>query len=292
MDEFIITHTTEYIYQEPISLCHNIARLFPRSFNEQVCRTSDILITPRPDVYLEYLDFFGNRVAYFAIEQEHEKLSVSVTSKVEIKNQPVQRDEYPKISWEDAKQLIRANPADIIEVRQYCPETSKTRISTAVASYAKESFPAGRPLFEAAYDLMQRIHKDFYYKPGLTSVSTPVDEVLRLRKGVCQDFAHLAIACLRAMGLAARYVSGYIETITEPGKVKMVGADASHAWFSVFIPGMGWVDFDPTNNQVPLHQHITIGWGCDYSDVAPLKGILLSSRPHKLHVSVNVSRIS
>jgi transglutaminase-like putative cysteine protease len=139
---------------------------------------------------------------------------------------------------------------------------------------------------------MQRIYHDFEFKPGLTTVATPVNDVLALRKGVCQDFAHLAISCIRSMGLPAKYMSGYIETIKDPGKEKLVGADASHAWMSVFIPGLGWVDFDPTNNQIPTHQHITVAWGRDYSDIAPLKGVIHSSRPHKLFVGVTVHRIA
>jgi transglutaminase-like putative cysteine protease len=138
------------------------------------------------------------------------------------------------------------------------------------------------PLLTWMEELGAIFARDFRFDPQATDISTPLADVLRLRRGVCQDFAHLAIACLRAMGLPARYMSGYIETNPQPGKEKLVGADASHAWFSVFIPGKGWVDFDPTNNQVPTFQHITVAWGRDYADIAPLKGVIHSSRPHKL----------
>jgi transglutaminase-like putative cysteine protease len=166
-----------------------------------------------------------------------------------------------------------------------------TALSPAIPAYALESFLPGRSLFEAVHDLMNRIHRDFEFKPGLTTIATPLANVMEQHKGVCQDFAHLAIACLRSMGLPARYVSGYVETIPPPGKEKLSGVDASHAWFSVFIPQTGWIDFDPTNNMIPTDQHISIGWGRDYSDITPLKGVVFSSGQHALHVSVNVKRV-
>ncbi len=292
MVEYIITHTTEYLYQEPIGLCQNIARLIPRTFNGQTCLHADITIHPTPDVYNRYDDFFGNHVTYYAIEQEHKKLTVTVTSRVQIVKKQWEWNAVPTISWEDAIRLMAGHDEGHIDIRQYVHQTPMTQISPAVKVYAQTSFAPGKPLFEAVYDLMQRIFRDFEFKPGLTTVATPVDEVLQLRKGVCQDFAHLAIACLRAMGLPARYMSGYIETIRQPGKEKLIGADASHAWFSVFIPGMGWVAFDPTNNQIPTFQHITVAWGRDYADIAPLKGVIHSSRPHKLSVSVSVHRVA
>lgn len=291
MVQYTITHRTEYLYQEPIGLCQNIARLIPRTFNRQICLHSEMNISPKPDVFNRYDDFFGNHVAYYAIEQEHKKLVVEVISHVQISKKHFEWNEVPAISWEEAKQYLSANTDECIDIRQFLLPTFMTKLSPEVKEYAQVSFWPGRPLFEAANDLMQRIYRDFEFKSGLTTVSTPVKDVLLLRKGVCQDFAHLAITCLRAMGLPARYVSGYIETIKKPGKEKLVGADASHAWFSTFIPGLGWVDFDPTNNQIPTFQHITIGWGRDYADIAPLKGVIHSSRPHKLFVAVNVKRV-
>ena len=159
-----------------------------------------------------------------------------------------------------------------------------------IAAYARASFASGRPVPEAAADLMRRIYTDFEFKSGFTTISTPLTVVMRERKGVCQDFAHLAIACVRSMGLPARYVSGYIETVSLEGGEKLVGVDASHAWFSVYISGLGWVDFDPTNNIMPGVQHITIGWGRDYADIAPLNGVILSSGAHDLGVAVDVKR--
>jgi transglutaminase-like putative cysteine protease len=292
MVQYIITHTTEYFYQEPIGLCQNIARLIPRTFNGQTCLNSEIKIDPTPDVYNRYDDFFGNHVTYYAIEQEHKKLSVAVTSHVQIVKKHWEWQSIPTISWEESIKILSATNAENIDIRQFLAPTYMTKVSPEIKQYAGVSFLPGRPFFEAVYDLMQRIYRDFEFKSGLTKVATPVNEVLHLRKGVCQDFAHLAIACIRSMGLPARYISGYIETIKQPGKEKLVGADASHAWFSVFIPGMGWVDFDPTNNQIPTFQHITVGWGRDYADIAPLKGVIQSSRPHKLAVAVTVKRVA
>jgi transglutaminase-like putative cysteine protease len=158
-------------------------------------------------------------------------------------------------------------------------------------SYAERSFAEGRPIVEAVYDLMERIHRDFTYDPHFTTLATPLSEVLKHRRGVCQDFAHLAIGCLRTQGLAAKYISGYIETLPPPGQEKLIGADASHAWFSVFVPDTGWLDFDPTNNQMPMDQHITLAWGRDYSDVTPLKGVIFGGGKHDLKVQVHVENL-
>jgi transglutaminase-like putative cysteine protease len=288
-----IIHTTEYTYAGAISLCHNIAMLIPRDTDKQLRKKTDIKISPEPDVIREYEDFFGNKVLYFAIQHQHKKLSVTVTNEIEkqIQHAPA-ISLYGNIAWEAARlQLFEPN-TDYIESRQFIPETSMTTIDDQITWYALQSFSPNRPIFEAAKDLMHRIFKDFKFDPDFSTVSTPLTEVMRLKRGVCQDFAHLAIACLRSIGLPARYVSGYIETLPPPGKEKLVGVDASHAWFSIFIPNLGWMDFDPTNNQIPGNQHVTIGWGRDYSDITPLKGIILSSGSHKLRVSVDVRRIT
>lgn len=285
-----VIHTTEYIYDDMISLCHNTARLIPRSTCNQVCKKTDIFISPKPDICDEYVDFFGNQVIYFAIQHEHKKLTVTVTSVIS-KNNSEQQNFDNRISWERAKQMLYEKDPACMDARQYIPETSITEITPEITEYTLRSFTKGRSLYEAAHDLMQRIYKDFEFKPGFTTVSTPLTTVMQQRMGVCQDFAHLAITCLRSMGLAARYVSGYLETLPPPGQKKLTGVDASHAWFSVFIPQSGWVDFDPTNNQIPSDQHITIGWGRDYADITPLKGVMMSSGHHWLKVSVDVKRL-
>ncbi|MBN9383331.1 MAG: transglutaminase family protein [Chitinophagaceae bacterium] len=271
---YSIIHKTTYTYFEPVSLCHNVLRLAPRDTTRQVCKSATVKIHPEPDTLREYEDFFGNKVIYFSIEREHGQLTVDVHSEIE------------KI----ATVIYQQEEEEAGEISQYTFETPMTACSEEIKAYARVSFRPGRNVLEAATDLMHRIYTDFTFTPGFTMVSTPLSVVMRERKGVCQDFAHLAIACVRSAGLPARYVSGYIETIPPPGVEKLVGVDASHAWFSINIPRMGWVDLDPTNNVPAGDQHITIGWGRDYSDIAPMKGIVLSSGSHGLSVSVDVRR--
>ena len=287
-----VIHKTDYTYQDPVSLCHNIVRLTPRSTNKQFCKKSVVTIDPEPDVLIEYEDFYGNRLVYFTIEKEHKKLSVHVFSEIE-KLLPGndQQPQYNRISWEEVCRLTSTLTPELIDVKQFIATTSMTEADDAIAAYAALSFPSGRSLFEACKNLMNRIFTDFKFQSGFTTISTPLSLVMKERKGVCQDFAHLAIACLRSMGLPAKYISGYIETLPPPGVEKLVGVDASHAWFSVYMPNSGWVDFDPTNNLLPADQHITIGWGRDYADITPLKGVIMSSGKHELKVSVDVRRL-
>ena len=263
----------------------------PRNSREQICRNTTIHIKPQPDRINEYEDFFGNKVIYFSIEKEHWELTVLVTSEVERMESGHSRlTDYPIAGLEEVKTELLNPDADVIDIKQYLFVTPMTSWNEEILQYAMQSFLPGRSVFEATYDLTRRIYKDFEYKPGHTTIATPLFVVMKERKGVCQDFAHLAIACLRSIGLPARYVSGYIETISPEGVEKLIGSDASHAWFSVYIPKMGWTDFDPTNNCVVSDQHITIGWGRDYVDIAPMEGIILSSGSHELTVSVDVKR--
>ncbi len=284
-----ITHTTIYEYEEPASLCHNLAMLKPRLTPTQICDSVHVHITPEPDVVNEYEDFFGNRVFYFAIQHEHKHLNVTVTSHVDNTPSDAQQ-QYPVINWEETVQQLTESTPENADLKQFVTDTPMTKMDADTLGYALDSFTPGRDLVEACLDLTRRIFSDFTYSPGFSTIATPVKEIMKRKKGVCQDFAHLAIACLRSMGLAARYVSGYLETIPPEGKEKLVGSDASHAWFSVFVPGAGWLDFDPTNNLMPSTQHITIAWGRDYADVAPLKGVILSGGSHTLKVSVDVQR--
>lgn len=290
--KYTVTHKTTYKYFEPASLCYNVLRLTPRNTPLQTCTSVSVKIQPQPDSIQEYDDFFGNKVTYFSIEKEHTELSVTVRSEIE-KNPAVAKESgvYGGMTVEKVKEQVIESKSDGGDVRQYIFETPMTASNSEIAAYAKTSFQPGRPMLEATTDLMRRIFTDFKFTPGFTTISTLPEVVMRERKGVCQDFAHLAIACIRSAGLPVRYVSGYIETIPPPGVEKLTGVDASHAWFSVYIPNLGWLDFDPTNNVVPGDQHITIGWGRDYADIAPMKGILLSSGKHSLQVSVDVSRV-
>jgi transglutaminase-like putative cysteine protease len=248
-----------------------------------------IRIIPEPDTIDEYEDFFGNKVLYFSIDREHRQLEVRVISEIN-KGEDAAIREIPSVTVKEVLELLEQKEPMYNEERQFILETPMTRWNEAIREYALLSFKPELSLKEAAIDLMQRIYADFEFRPGFTTISTALSTVMQQRKGVCQDFAHLAIACVRSVGLPARYVSGYIETISPEGKENLVGTDASHAWFSVFIPSFGWLDLDPTNNLLPSIQHITIGWGRDYSDIAPLRGIIVSSGLHDLSVSVDVRR--
>jgi transglutaminase-like putative cysteine protease len=261
--------------------------------------------------FSERIDFFGNRVAYFAIQQPHTQLIVTAISEVTIFPRQNNLDLLNQMTWEQVRSLLQESPLlgqsqsqlgqsqiqnqdqtlEVLDARQYVLDSPMVIVTPELADYAQGSFLPNRALVDVVHDLMQRIYKDFTYDPAFTTIATPLSEVLSFRRGVCQDFAHLAIGCLRAYGIAARYISGYVETLPEPGKPRLVGADASHAWFSVYIPGTGWLDFDPTNNTVPLDQHITLAWGRDYADVTPLKGIAFGGGQHTLSVSVDVLRL-
>ena len=317
-----IIHKTEYSYTYPVNLCYNEARLTPRHHVYQQCNDSQFVVQPEPKECRERRDFFGNTVYYFTIQQPHNQLTVTVTSRVEVKRRELQLnfsearhpDDLRKhaipmigigrlqndrvtsaaehLSWEAARRQLHtdSNP-EILEIRQYVLNSPMIPVLPELHAYAEKSFTTGRPLLESIEDLSTRLYTDFTYDPGFTTVATPLADVIKYRRGVCQDFAHLGIGCLRTLGFAARYVSGYIETNPPPGKEPLAGADASHAWFSVYLPQLGWVDFDPTNNQMPTDRHITVAWGRDYADVTPLKGVVFGSGTHALSVSVDCKRI-
>jgi len=290
---FRVIHTTEYLYSSPVGLCRNEACLLPRDTSYQNCRTSRLEIDPVPSDLRERRDCFGNRLNHFAIQQAHEKLKVTATSEVSTISLPENILELGnRFSWESVKQQLKTEKTqEVLGAFPFLCDSQMISASHQLAEFAHPSFTVERPLYDAVADLMQRIFKEFKYDPGYTTVATPISEVLESRRGVCQDFAHLAIGCLRTMGLAARYVSGYIETLPPPGQERLVGADASHAWFSVYAPSVGWIDFDPTNNKLLGEQHITVAWGRDFSDVSPLKGVALGGGKHEVNVSVDVARI-
>ncbi|MFW6242486.1 MAG: transglutaminase family protein, partial [Thermodesulfobacteriota bacterium] len=239
----------------------------------------------------ERIDFFGNRVSYFAVQRPHEELAVTAASEVEV--HPAESSD-PEISppWETVREMLtRRTDTEAVDARQYTFDSTLVSASPALRDYAAPSFPPGRPVLAGARELMARIFTEFKFVPGFTSVATPLSHVLKHRRGVCQDFAQVAVGALRSLGLAARYVSGYLETLPPPGQQKLQGADVSHAWYSVWSPEAGWVDFDPTNNLMPRDRHVTTAWGRDYQDVTPVKGVLFSGGGHKLIVSVDVERV-
>jgi transglutaminase-like putative cysteine protease len=286
-----IVHQTRYVYNATVTFCHNEVRLLPRAVPNQICRQARLLVNPPPTALRERTDFFGNRVAYFAVQQPHEALTVTASSEVAV--QPAEPpDPEGSPPWEAVRDLLaRRTDSEVVEARQYTFDSPLVSASAALRDYAAPSFPEGRPVLAGARDLMERIHRDFEFVPGFTSVATPLTHVLKHRRGVCQDFAQVAVGALRALGLAARYVSGYLETLPPPGQEKLQGADVSHAWYSVWSPDAGWTDFDPTNDLLPRDRHIVTGWGRDYLDVTPVKGVVFSGGGHDLIVSVDVERV-
>ncbi len=286
--KYRVTHITEFVYEAQVGLCYNEACLLPRELPHQRVLSSELQIDPVPNDHYGRLDYFGNRTDYFSIQTPHDRMVVTATSEIEVEKS-ILLDNAWNLPWETVREQLRSDrSADVLDASQFILDSPIVSADDLLADYARPSFTSGRPLVEAVHDLMQRIFREFKYDPEFSTIATPLKEVLAHRAGVCQDFAHLAIGCLRSHGLAARYVSGYIETVPPPGTKRLVGADASHAWFSVFQPGTGWLDFDPTNNQIPREQHITVAWGRDFTDVTPLKGVAYGGGEHLLKVSVDV----
>lgn len=286
---YLVVHTTSYGYSDPVPLCQNEVHLAPRDTHRQHLLAQRLSISPTPQRIDTALDYFGNHVHWFMIQDRHSELAVTATSEVEIAppNEIVAESTPP---WESVREAARQ--LDALSALQYVFDSPHIAAAPALADYARESFPPERPWMEAVLDLCARIFHDFKYDPTATNVSTPLDQVLEMRRGVCQDFAHLQIGCLRSLGLPARYVSGYLLTQPPPGQPRLVGADASHAWLAAWCPGVDWVELDPTNNVVPRLDHITVGWGRDYSDVCPIKGVFIGGGEHKMHVSVDVQALT
>jgi transglutaminase-like putative cysteine protease len=290
--KYRITHQTEYFYAERVPLCHNLIRLRPRDTQWQSVDRHAMGISPTPAERRERIDFFGNNITWISIQEPHESLKIDVATEVDVTpNKPP--DDLTGPPWDTVPEYFRTHRDPIVlHAREYALDSTYIAKSNEFADYARPSFPLGATLMPAILDLTQRIWHDFTFDTGVTTVGTPVLDVLRHRHGVCQDFAHLQIACLRSLGLAARYVSGYVVTHPPPGQPRLVGADASHAWVAAFIPDHGWVDFDPTNGLIPSAEHITIGWGRDYDDISPVEGIITGGHRHTLNFSVDVETIT
>jgi transglutaminase-like putative cysteine protease len=289
--DYKITHTTVYTYTETVPICHNEVHLTPREHPRQARLASRLAVRPQPASIDTQLDYFGNHVSFFTIEVGHERLTVTASSRVRI-SEPA--PPLPLATpWESIRdRLTNEACGPFFEACQFAFDSPHVATSRELAAYAGKSFMPGRPWLDALLDLTRRIHTEFRYDRSATIVSTPLDEVLRLRRGVCQDFAHLEIGCLRSLGLPARYVSGYLVTTPPAGQPRLIGADASHAWVSAFSPDYGWIDVDPTNDQIPSTKHITLAWGRDYSDVAPIKGVFIGGGRHGMSVSVDVAPLS
>lgn len=287
-----VVHCTDYIYESTVSASYGVVYLLPRDTDWQRVISANMVIAPNPDTYSEHTDFFGNRAAHFSVLDGHTELTVTTTSVVEVAGRPaVPFGSGP--TWESARDEIQNSfDADVMEARAFVLESPALSSSPAVRDYAAPSFAFGRPLIDVLGDLTARINGDFVYTSGVTDLTTTLDELLTLRQGVCQDFANLQIACLRAYGIPARYVSGYLETLPPPGQAKLQGSDASHAWLSAFVPSIGWIDVDPTNNLFVGNRHICTAWGRDYADVAPLKGVIYTeSKSNTMTVTVDVTSL-
>jgi transglutaminase-like putative cysteine protease len=286
---YLVRHETTYDYSDPVSVSHHVLRLTPRDLSFQTCRASKISIfPPPPDHFGVHLDYFGNSVTSFGLQEQHERLTVEAQSELEV-IPPVLPAFSTSPSWQIVRDTLKADHSpDGLTAYQFAFDSKRVSANPELAAYARSSFPEDRPILEAVMDLTTRINQDFRFDTKATEVTTPVETFFEKRRGVCQDFSHLQIACLRSLGLPARYVSGYLRTYPPKGKPRLIGADASHAWCSAWCPGTGWVDFDPTNNCVPSDGHITVAWGRDYSDVSPIHGVLLGGARHALHVGVDV----
>lgn len=286
-----LSHTTTYDYHSVITVSHHLLRLSPRRLPRQVRLEHRVETDPVAATLCQHLDYFGNEVTFVTIEGTHRRLSVTSRSRVAVGPAFIpEPSETP--AWEDIRNLCRSDQsAAMLEATEFTFASPLVLLNPVFAEYAAQSFSPRRHILEAALDLTARIHLDFTFDATATTVSTPLPEVFETRRGVCQDFAHLQVACLRSLGLPARYVSGYLETIPPPGSPRLVGADASHAWISFYCPGMGWIDLDPTNNCLPSMRHITVAWGRDYSDVSPIRGVLMGSGEHTLSVAVDVTPV-
>ena len=283
-----IVHRTTYMYKYPVSAGNHVACLKPRSLLQHRLAKCELHIQPTPAAITERVDYFGNTLYFFTIREPHTELVVEARSEVTMQDIATSLPQ-PAIPWEEA---VRSLPEDRspegLGAYQFRFESPRIPLRAEFAEYALKSLTRRRPLREGLLDLTDRIHKDFRFDSGVTTVRTTTEEVFRKRRGVCQDFAHLQIACLRSVNLSARYVSGYLRTYPPPGQPRLVGADASNAWVSAYCPGTGWLDLDPTNNLIPSNGHVTLAWGRDYGDVSPLRGLILGGGVHALTVAVDM----
>jgi transglutaminase-like putative cysteine protease len=283
-----ISHRTTYRYSIPVSFSHHLLHVTPRPCPRQTCERTMLVISPNPARHTAAIDFFGNPTTYVTIQEQHRELVIHAKSVLSVEPAPAYAPESTA-AWETIFSGLAHGLSPVrFEVLQYCFESPYAPFDAAIARYARVSFPAGRPVLAGALDLTRRIHEEFTYDPSATTVSTPVGVVFRNRYGVCQDFAHLQIAALRALRLPARYVSGYLLTRPPDGRERLVGSDASHAWISIWCPEQEWVDLDPTNDLLVSDEHITLAWGRDYGDVSPVRGAIFGGGTHSVHVGVDV----
>lgn len=285
---FEVSHKTVYNYTAPVAQAHHLVHLAPRPHERQRIIRHTLLIEPAPAARSDFIDYFGNPASTVAIENSHSELLIHSRGVIEVSApQPIDLSASPAWDRVAAELAPQKKPYDI-EVVQYLMPSQHVALTQELIDFARPSFEPGRPVLECASDLTSRIFNEFAYDGEVTDIATTIDDILQIRRGVCQDFAHVLIGAMRAFCLPARYVSGYLLTRPPEGTEKLVGADASHAWVSVWAPGIGWVDFDPTNNIIPRDEHITIAYGRDFQDVSPVTGVLLGGGAHQVDVSVDV----
>ncbi len=286
-----VRHQTTYRYGGDVAHSHQLLHLTPRDSAVQTCRSRSITLTPEPSIRREDVDAFGNFVTRLEFDLPHDHLDVLAEVAVEV-CVPAHAAAEDSIPWEEVRDSLAYSGRPMREVQldacRFRMESSYVRIKQVFSDYAADCFPPGCPLLQGAASLMHKIHRDFGYAPGSTNISTSALDAFTARRGVCQDFAHIMLACLRARGLAARYVSGYLRTAAPGADAALLGADASHAWVSVFCPPFGWIDLDPTNDVRVATDHIVIAWGRDFGDVSPLRGVIIGGGRHRLSVRVSV----
>lgn len=286
--KYSIQHNTVYRYEDKVSYSHHIARLTPIDLPGQHAISTHVVVTPTPDILTTHRDYYGNITTFFSLTNPHQELRVESYSELKV-DQAVAPILNLSPSWEDVRdQLLTSTKPVNLAASEFSFASDLSLIHPELAAYAKKSFRPQTPILEAANDLNQRIYKDFRFDNSATTVSTPVMEVFKKRAGVCQDFAHLQIACLRSIGLSARYVSGYLRTDPPPGTPRLIGADASHAWISLYVPHLGWVEYDATNNVIPSTNHIRVAYGRDYHDICPIRGTVYGGGTQTLQIGVTV----
>lgn len=285
-----VSHRTTYRYEHPVVLSRHRVHMTPRGSANQVVLRHSLLVEPAPTYRLDAVDVFANPVTTLEIESPHDELVLHARCAVAV-TPPAAFDATATIAWDRLADRLSGDAplAGALDVRQLRCATPLTTAPPALVDYVATSFPAGRPVLDGAFDLTRRIYREFRFDPAATDVSTPIATVLQTRRGVCQDFAHLAIAGLRAIGVPARYISGYVLTKPPPGQAKLQGADASHAWLAVWAPETGWVGFDPTNGRLSGDDYVTTAWGRDYNDVSPITGVLLGGGAHTVVAAVDVT---